>query len=565
MEPINRNNLDRVESLESQSAPTEKFVQQLPDDDVCHRASAALGRRDIMKLGAGAVATALIGRRVSAQGEGAPPQNPVVGEPPPAGEWRPHTGAGYQNNANRLGGNGPMDETTRKIVKFVSEYKESDMTPSVIEAVNRTMVDTMAAAMSGFEEEAVRVAARVARLYPAGPQKCTVLGYGITTTPELASFVNSCMVRLVDFNDAPHYSNLIPAVVAIGEAMHATGSQVMAATVVGYEIMRLGEVIRSGGPSISYFARDPITSSIAPAVAVGKLMGLDEDRLANAVTLALTPHVAMNKGSGTMSMWKGCRSAEAVKCGVWAAILAQLGMTGPPQPFEGVGGLYYSYGSVGKEFTLPERSRMAIEWRMVQKRFPSDEITQQTLSLIPQIRAWTRHDEIASIEYYMPYTDWDENGDAPKWDPRNRDTADHSLPYILARNIISGESYLDAFTLDKLPFRDPVVKELIDKITLSPVTEWRGNGAARIVIRKKSGEEKYWDTHEGNRDPGDEGQFKQMSDEDITEKFKHVCAYKKVSDAQRDKALAQWWNLSAVKDMAEPMRNLAAFGKPLPL
>jgi hypothetical protein len=55
-------------------------------------------------------------------------------------------------------------------------------------------------------------------------------------------------------------------------------------------------------------------------------------------------------------------------------------MTGPPQPFEGVGGLYYSEGSVGKEFTLPERSQMAIEWKMVQKRYPSDEMGPQVIA-----------------------------------------------------------------------------------------------------------------------------------------------------------------------------------------
>ena len=192
-------------------------------------------------------------------------------------------------------------------------------------------------------------------------------------------------------------------------------------------------------------------------------------------------------------------------------------------------------------------------------------MTQQTLALIPQIRAWTKPAEISSIEYYMPFGDWEENGDAPKWDPRNRDTADHSIPYVLARNIISGETYLDAFSLDKLPFRDPVAKELIDKITLSPVAEWRGNGTARIVIRKKSGEEKYWDTHNGSRDPGDTDAFPQMSDDDITNKFKRAAAYRHIDDAQRDRALTSWWNLSAIKDIAEPMRDLAKFGKPLPL
>jgi 2-methylcitrate dehydratase len=527
-------------------------MDQRNKDDAHQRVPATLGRRDLMKLGAGVVATALTGQRALAQrgrgGEGVP-QAPVPppGSPPPPGEWRPHTGAGYKNEANRLGGNGPMDDTTRKIVQYVHGFKESDMTPPVVKAVNRTMVDSMAATFAGFEEEAVRVAARTARLYPAGSEKCTVFGYGISTTPEHASFVNSAMVRLVDFNDTPHNSNLIPAALAMGEALHSTGSQVIAAITVGYEVMSVG-----GG------------ESIAPAMAVGKLMGLDEDRLANAVTLALTPHVALNKGVGAMSMWKGCRSAEAIKCGVWAAILAREGMTGPPQPFEGRGGLWYSQGRMGREFTLPEQAKLQIE-RGVNKRFPSDQMTQQTLGLIPQMRAWTKPDEIESIQYYMTFGDWEEVGDAPKWDPRNRDTADHSIPYVLARNLIDGDSYLDAFALEKLPFRDPVVRALMDKITLQPVTGWRGNGTARITIRKKSGDERFWDTHGGSRNPGDTSEFAQMSDDDITDKFKRACAYRYVADAQRDRALTQWWNLSAIKDIAEPMRTLATFGRPLPL
>ena len=62
-------------------------------------------------------------------------------------------------------------------------------------------------------------------------------------------------------------------------------------------------------------------------------MGLNEDRLANALTIALTPHVTLNNGVGAMSMWKGLRSAEPVKCGVWGALMAREGI-----PFEGRGG-----------------------------------------------------------------------------------------------------------------------------------------------------------------------------------------------------------------------------------
>src|SRR5206468_6433804 len=69
----------------------------------------------------------------------------------------------YRNDYGRLGGNGPMDDTTRKIVTFVREFSASNLTPGVIAAVDRTMVDTMAALVSGFEAEPCRVAARLAR------------------------------------------------------------------------------------------------------------------------------------------------------------------------------------------------------------------------------------------------------------------------------------------------------------------------------------------------------------------------------------------------------------------
>jgi hypothetical protein len=130
-----------------------EFMQQFPDDDVSQRVPARLGRRDLMRLGAGALAVTLTGRCASAQQEGAASQQipaPPPGSPPPAGVWRPHTGPGYKNEANRLGGNGPMDDSTRKIVKFVNEFKESDMTTSVVKAVNRAMVDSMASTIAGF-------------------------------------------------------------------------------------------------------------------------------------------------------------------------------------------------------------------------------------------------------------------------------------------------------------------------------------------------------------------------------------------------------------------------------
>ena len=236
------------------------------------------------------------------------------------------------------------------------------------------MVDTMAALVSGFEAEPCRIGAKLARLSLPGQLKSTVLGYGISTTPELAAFANGCLIRHTDFNDnaaGGHNSDLISGALAIGEALHSTGLEVLTAIVIGYELRS----VAAGG------------ESVAAAMAAGKLMKLDEDRLANAVGMALIPHVALNKGVGALSMWKGVRSAEATKCGVWAALMAREGMTGPPQPFEGRGSWWSEYGP-GRPFTLPARKQLCIEqtWH---KRFPSDAQSQGVLVLLPDIRRWT--------------------------------------------------------------------------------------------------------------------------------------------------------------------------------
>jgi 2-methylcitrate dehydratase len=533
-------------------------------DDTIRPSVSALGRRELMKLGAGVVTTALTPQRARAQAV-APGSKTQPREP------RPHTGPGYRNDYNRASNNGPMDDTTRKIVGWVHSYSEANLTAPLIHDATRTMVDSVAAMITGFEQDSVRIAARMARQAQPGDLKSTVLGYGVTTTPELATFANGVMVRMTDFNDSGpggHNSILIPGVLAIGEALHSTGAQVLTAVIVGYELA----AVPAGG------------ESAYTAMAVGKLMGLNEDQLANALTLALTPHVALNKGTGAMSMWKGARSAEGAKCGVWGALLAREGMTGPPQPFEGRGGLWDEFGR-GREFTLPDSAdgRMVVQRMGFKYIAPSDGITQGILDLIPELRAWTRAEDIASIQYDMNYSDWLECADAPKWDPRNHETADHSVPYTLARALIDGYIYLDSFTPAKYPNSDPVVRALIAKITCAPVEGWSAHGAARITIRKNSGEERSWDTlggmkkqqglsssagganTGGHRHP-DRGEHNTpMTDTDITDKFNRACAYMHVTDAQRDRARTTWWNISKLKDIGEAMSTLATFGNPLPL
>src|SRR4029077_18623141 len=124
-------------------------------------------------------------------------------------------------------------------------FSGTNMKPNEVEAINKIMLDQMAATVAGFEEEVVRICVGMAADVQPVKLKSRVFGYGISTTPELATFANSAMCRMTDFNDtggargnisAGHPAVLIAAALAVGEALHSTGAEVLEAVTVGYEL-----------------------------------------------------------------------------------------------------------------------------------------------------------------------------------------------------------------------------------------------------------------------------------------------------------------------------------------
>src|ERR1019366_6906291 len=169
---------------------------------------------------------------------------------------------------------------------------------------------------------------------------------------------------------------------------------------------------------------------------------------------------------GALSHWKGCHSAMSVRNGVYAALLAREGMTGPAQPFEGRSGMWDKLTGPFKELRLPYSpdGQLAVEnFRL--KRYPAEGNAQALLQqAIPAIRGFAKVDDIASINIEMAFGAWQEIADPPKWDPRNRETADHSMPYMVAVALTDGEVYLSSFT-PKRYLEDASLRQLMQKIT----------------------------------------------------------------------------------------------------
>jgi 2-methylcitrate dehydratase len=468
------------------------------------------------------------------------------------------TGPGWRNEAHRASGNGPMDDESRELVHYVGSFSERDLTNSLVDAVSLTMLDSIASLIAGFESEPARITARMARSMRSD-LKSTVLGYGITTSPEMATLANGIMLRYSDFNDVSpggHFSDMISAVLAVGEAFHSTGTQVMVAIALAYEIA--GALAAAGANAKGW---DSPFELPAVALAVGKLMSLSEDQLANALSLALVAHMPMSVShEGTLSMWKGCHAAESARCAVFSTMLAREGLTGPCQPFRAKGGLFDHIGSF-KALRLPSagtNGEMVIE-RTTYKRYPSEAATQSVLDMIPAVRAWTQPDDISAILIELPYSWWQELADPPKWDPLNRETADHSLPCVVARALIDGEIYVDSFSPAKIA--DPAVRRLMTATRVRPNTATAAGlslvGVTRLTVRTKTRGELVKEAALDSNTP--------MTREEIVSKFERVCAARQVVRAQQDRAREQWLNLGTVHDIAEPLRTLANFGRPAPL
>lgn len=192
---------------------------------------------------------------------------------------------------------------------------------------------------------------------------------------------------------------------------------------------------------------------------------------------------------------------------------------------------------------------------MLYKRFPSEISTQAFLELTPEIQKLTKVENITSIIIEMPFGGWQEIGDPPKWDPRNRETADHSIPYVVVRSLMDGDIYMDSFAKEK--YMDPAARRLMEVTIVRPNPDFKYCGRARLTVGTKTGATIMKETFVHGNTP--------MTHEEIITKFNRACAYQHVTNDQGDRAREQWANLRAVKDIAEPMQTLAKFGQARPL
>ncbi len=451
----------------------------------------------------------------------------------------------------------------REISRYVIHDVNIDNIPqNVIKEVKRRVLDSFAVMVGAYNEPPPSIARKVAAKTAAPEYGGTLFGTTLKVPIDYVAFANGCHVRYLDFNDtylskeALHPSDMIPALIGVTEAENVDGEKLIEGIVAAYEVgCRLADaasVRDRGWDHVTYI-------TIATAAGAGKIMGLDEDRLYHAINIATVAGMALRQTrAGEISMWKGCAAANSARHGVFAALLAKHGMTGPAPIFEGEMGFFklvsgdFSIekwgGRENEPFKILETSikYYPVEYHSMSAVEAALKIREKLGRLTPDII-----DSVVVRTFTVSYKIIVK--DPEKWDPKTRETADHSLPYIVASALLDGYIWLDTFSQEKILSKDvrKVMKKM--KIEVDPEHDkLYPEGIANTIIVRTTDGRVAEETVVYPR-----GHFKNpMTDSEIEEKFNKLAENLLAKD-RRKEITEKTWKLEKLSDLTELMTLFA--------
>lgn len=372
------------------------------------------------------------------------------------------------------------DRILNHLCDYALKLSYSDLPQEVIRRTKQIVMDTVGCALGGAESPPAKIArAAASEITSANPS--TVLVSGQETSPDLAAFANGVMIRYLDFNDtyagSPtcHPSDLLAPVLAVVDAKNGTGKDAILGTVLGYEV--LCGLTDFGSKERGRTWDQSTYGVIAAAVVAAKLFGHTKEQMANAISLAASSHISLEQiRRGQISHWKGCALANASRNAVFCAMLAAKGMTGPEEAFEGKAGFL---NSTGIRFEIMPFADSAESYRIMKARlkaFPSGYFSQSAIEAILHLRSEIPDlDDVKEVRLQTFPAGYEVMGSGEaNWQPETRESADHSLPFVMAVALMEGS--LEIRHYDQMYYKRPDVRALMQKIKVrigeEPVAAW---------------------------------------------------------------------------------------------
>jgi 2-methylcitrate dehydratase len=289
------------------------------------------------------------------------------------------------------------------------------------------------------------------------------------------------------------------------------------------------------------------------------MYGLDLDQLVAAVGISGSSHFTLGGVvAGHLTNMKNTADPLAAQAGVYAALMAREGYGGPVEVIEGKEGLIEVLSNVTwhVDELLKDLGRDFIITRCSYKAFPTEALTHQPISATLQVCQEHKitHDQIAEILIETTTRGADILSDPSKYKPETKETADHSLPYVIAVAAVDGNVLPEAFSDEKL--RDPRIWDLLPKIKVIADPEidrlFPKVKRARVTITTKDGY-----AHSAQTDVAKGAPEDPLTDDEIVAKFR-ANAEGIVSDHRMDEIIEATWKFEEVANLREYMALLVA-------
>ncbi len=448
--------------------------------------------------------------------------------------------------------------TAEYVAEFVDDVSYDKLSEEVVEELKKRILDSIGIAIGALGKEPVEMVGETVN--EMGGEGCTVWGTGREVSPEQAAMMNTALTRYLDFMDSflapeetPHPSDNIASAVVCGEYNECSGKDLIEAVGVAYEI----QAMLAWNAPVRNRGWDHVTHTIfSAAAASAKMLDLDREKIRSAMAIAGTAHNALRvTRTGEITMWKGLASANTARNAVYSAFLAKNGVEGPKQVFNGEKGWKHivSGDFDGKLSTGCESVEKVMTKRYVAETYAQSAI-EGLLELIEENDINPQN--IESIEHKTFQGAYQiigggEGGD--RYEVKDKEQADHSLPYMLAVAALDGEVFNAQYEQERIERDD--VQQLLKKVEVSEsdeLTERFENGEmpAILEVELESGESFHVEKSDFEGHPNNSASWDQ-----IEQKF-HAMTEDFYSKERRERIVELVENLErhAVEDFVEAIR-----------
>jgi 2-methylcitrate dehydratase PrpD len=416
---------------------------------------------------------------------------------------------------------------TAQLATFAAELRFEDIPEPVVRKIEDLLVDWFGSAVAGHGSRPVESMGRFARsMGPAeGPSEVLINGTG--TSPFLAAMVNAAASHVAEQDDVHNGAVFHPATVvfspavAVAQALGASGKQLLAASVVGYEVgIRVGEFL--GRSHYRVFHTTGTAGTLAAAAAVGHLLGLNPHQMQHALGSAGTQSAGLWEFLRTGADSKQLHTAHAAGAGLMSAYLAKDGFTGAADILEGPQGMAAGMSSDADPARLIDG--LGTRWATSETSFKYHASCRHThpaadaLLHVMQSHGLT-HGDLAKVVTHVHQGAIDVLG--PVVRPTTVHQSKFSMGTVLAMVAQFGHAGLREFDANfqseaTMLVRDKVVMVLDAEVDSAYPKRWIG----KVTVTTNDGRVLHGRVDEPKGDPGNT-----LSRQEITDKALNLAAY----------------------------------------